>query len=65
VKKLAILRDIRNDYSVDLADVFTHDFKQMDGMIVADESYGEGDTDFSAQLHCTIGMRSSDVHHRH
>jgi branched-chain amino acid transport system substrate-binding protein len=50
VKKLAILRDIRNDYSVDLADVFTHDFKQMDGMIVADESYGEGDTDFSSYI---------------
>jgi branched-chain amino acid transport system substrate-binding protein len=50
IKKLAILRDIRNDYSVDLADVFTQDFKKTDGVIVADESYGEGDTNFSAQL---------------
>jgi branched-chain amino acid transport system substrate-binding protein len=50
IKKLAILRDIRNDYSVDLADVFTQDFKKMDGIIVADESYGEGDTNFTAQL---------------
>jgi branched-chain amino acid transport system substrate-binding protein len=49
IKKLAILRDIRNDYSVDLA-VFTQDFKKTDGVIVADESYGEGDTNFSAQL---------------
>ena len=50
IKKLAILRDVRNDYSVDLADVFTQDFKKTDGVIVADESYGEGDTNFSAQL---------------
>jgi branched-chain amino acid transport system substrate-binding protein len=50
IKRLAILRDIRNDYSVDLADVFTQDFKKTDGIIVADESYGEGDTNFSAQL---------------
>jgi branched-chain amino acid transport system substrate-binding protein len=50
IKRLAILRDIRNDYSVDLADAFTQDFKKTDGIIVADESYGEGDTNFSAQL---------------
>jgi branched-chain amino acid transport system substrate-binding protein len=48
--KLAILRDIRNDYSVDLADVFTKDFQKVGGTIVADEGYGEGDIDFSAQL---------------
>src|SRR5262245_43680800 len=43
IKKIAVLRDIRNDYSVDLADTFTQDFKKTDGVIVADESYGEGD----------------------
>ena len=42
ITKLAILRDIRNDYSVDLADVFTKDFKKLGGTIVADEGYGEG-----------------------
>jgi branched-chain amino acid transport system substrate-binding protein len=50
IKNLAVLRDIKNDYSVDLADIFIKDFKKLDGTIVADESYGEGDTDFSAQL---------------
>lgn len=50
LKKLSILRDIRNDYSVDLADVFSQDFKRIDGTVVGDESYGEGDTDFTAQL---------------
>jgi branched-chain amino acid transport system substrate-binding protein len=50
VKNVAILRDIKNDYSVGLADVFIENFRKMGGTIVADESYSEGDTDFSAQL---------------
>ena len=50
IKNVAILRDIKNDYSVGLADVFVDNFKKMGGNIVADESYSEGDTDFSAQL---------------
>jgi branched-chain amino acid transport system substrate-binding protein len=50
VKNVAILRDIKNDYSVGLADVFVENYKNMGGNIVADESYSEGDTDFSAQL---------------
>jgi len=48
--RVAILRDIKNDYSVGLADVFQENFKKMNGTIVSDESYSEGDTDFSAQL---------------
>jgi branched-chain amino acid transport system substrate-binding protein len=50
VKNVAILRDIKNDYSVGLADVFIANYKKMGGNIVADQSYSEGDTDFSAQL---------------
>jgi len=50
LNRVAILRDIKNDYSVGLADVFQENFQKMNGKIVADESYSEGDTDFSAQL---------------
>jgi branched-chain amino acid transport system substrate-binding protein len=50
VKNVAILRDIKNDYSVGLADVFIENFKKMGGKIVADQSYSAGDIDFSAQL---------------
>ncbi len=50
VLNVAILRDIKNDYSVGLADVFADNMKKMGGTIVSDESYSEGDTDFSAQL---------------
>src|SRR6266705_2538608 len=48
LKHVAILRDIKNDYSVGLADVFVENFKKLGGTIVADEGYSEGDTDFSA-----------------
>ena len=50
IKNVAVLRDIKNDYSVGLADVFVENFKKMGGNIVTDQSYSEGDTDFSAQL---------------
>ncbi|NUN06349.1 MAG: ABC transporter substrate-binding protein [Bdellovibrio sp.] len=49
-KKVAILRDVKNDYSVGLADVFSAEFKKRGGEIVADSSYQAGDIDFKAQL---------------
>jgi branched-chain amino acid transport system substrate-binding protein len=60
LKNVAILRDIKNDYSVGLADVFVDNFKKLGGNIVADESYSEGDTDFSAQL-TSIRSRKPDA----
>jgi branched-chain amino acid transport system substrate-binding protein len=48
--RVAIFRDVRNDYSIGLADAFRKAFMRMGGQIVADESYGAGDTEFSAQL---------------
>lgn len=48
--KAAVLRDIKSDYSVGLANAFIENFQKMGGMIVADESYSAGDTDFNAQL---------------
>ena len=50
LKKVAILRDIKNDYSVGLADIFAQSFVKLGGQISGNESYSEGDTDFSAQL---------------
>jgi len=48
--KFAILYDVKNDYSVGLRKFFTDTVKANGGEIVADESYGEGDIDFKAQL---------------
>jgi branched-chain amino acid transport system substrate-binding protein len=50
VKKVAILRDVKSDYSVGLADFFTQKFKELGGEIVADMSYQSNDVDFKAQL---------------
>lgn len=50
IKRVAILRDSKNDYSVGLADVFTESFKKMGGTIVEDKSYSAGDIDFKSQL---------------
>lgn len=48
--KVAILRDIKSDYSVGLADFFKEAFVAGGGTILADESYTAGDKDFTAQL---------------
>jgi branched-chain amino acid transport system substrate-binding protein len=50
LKKAAILRDVRNDYSVGLAKVFTDNFTRLGGTITANESFSSGDVDFKAQL---------------
>lgn len=50
LKKAAIFRDVKNDYSVGLADVFAEEYKKMGGEILVDMSYQAGDVDFKAQL---------------
>lgn len=50
LRNVAILKDIKNDYSVGLAEFFEKTFKQLGGNIVAVESYSEGDIEFRAQL---------------
>lgn len=49
-KKVAILRDVKSDYSVGLADFFITKFKELGGEIVIDTSYQSQDVDFKAQL---------------
>lgn len=50
LKKATVLRDIKNDYSVGLADVFVEEYKKLGGEILSDMSYQAGDVDFKAQL---------------
>ncbi|HBQ21508.1 MAG: ethanolamine utilization protein EutJ [Deltaproteobacteria bacterium GWA2_38_16] len=49
-KKVAILRDVKSDYSVGLAEFFTKTFTDGGGKVVVDLSYTAGDIDFKAQL---------------
>ncbi len=50
IKKVAILKDVKNDYSVGLAKYFTDGFTSMGGAVVTEQSYSSGDQDFRAQL---------------
>jgi branched-chain amino acid transport system substrate-binding protein len=50
LKKVAILYDVRNDYSVGLTKFFTETFKGLGGEIVGEQVFSEGDSDFRAQL---------------
>lgn len=50
LKRAAILRDVKNDYSVGLANSFAEDLKKFGGTVVADVSYQETDLDFKSQL---------------
>src|SRR5207248_3267484 len=49
-KNAAILKDVRNDYSVGLAQFFTDAFTKAGGKIVTEVSYSADDKDFKGQL---------------
>ena len=50
VKKVAILRDVKSDYSLGLSDYFKAAFAKGGGEIVVDQTYSSGDVDFNSQL---------------
>lgn len=50
LKKVAILTDVKNDYSVGLASFFSETFKKGGGEVVMEQSYSAGDIDFKSQL---------------
>ena len=50
LNKVAVLRDLKSDYSTGLTDVFTRKFTEMGGKIVSVETYNKGDSDFRGQL---------------
>lgn len=49
-KRIAVFYDVKNDYSVGLRDFFKARVTANGGAITGEESYGEGDVDFRAQL---------------
>jgi branched-chain amino acid transport system substrate-binding protein len=57
-KRVAILRDVKNDYSIGLADAFKTAFTAGGGTIPVEQSYSAGDTDFSAQI---TTIKAADV----
>ena len=49
-KKVAVLTDVKQDYSVGLAEFFIKHFKENGGEIVREQKYSTGDKDFKPQL---------------
>jgi branched-chain amino acid transport system substrate-binding protein len=49
-KKIAVLTDVKQDYSVGLADCFIKDFTANGGQIVKEQKFSSGDKDFKPQL---------------
>jgi len=50
LKKVAVLKDVKNDYSVALAQYFTAAFAKLGGTVVVEQTYSSGDPDFRAPL---------------
>ncbi len=49
-KKVAVLKDLKSDYSLGLAEFFIKKFKELGGEIVVEQTFQQGDSDFKAQL---------------
>ncbi len=49
-KRVAVLRDVKSDYSVGLAKYFQETFTKMGGTIVVEQNYQAGEMDFKSQL---------------
>jgi branched-chain amino acid transport system substrate-binding protein len=62
LNRVAVLRDVGNDYSVGLADYFLTRFKELGGTIVDDQSYKAGDQDFKAQLTAMKGKKPEGIY---
>jgi branched-chain amino acid transport system substrate-binding protein len=50
LKSVAVLKDVKSDYSIGLAKFFEEGFSANGGRIVAEQNYSSGDKDFNAQL---------------
>jgi branched-chain amino acid transport system substrate-binding protein len=61
LSKVAILKDVKNDYSIGLADAFQKSFTALGGTIVVEQSYSQGDTDFSAQVTAIRGTAAQAI----
>lgn len=61
LRRVALLKDIRNDYSVGLANFFEKTFTELGGTITSIESYSENDIEFRAQLTSIISKNPEGI----
>jgi branched-chain amino acid transport system substrate-binding protein len=60
-KKVAVLTDVKQDYSVGLAQFFVKSFQAGGGEIVKEQTYSTGDKDFKAQLTSIGGAKPEAI----
>jgi branched-chain amino acid transport system substrate-binding protein len=61
LEKVAIIKDVKNDYSIGLADAFKVAFTAAGGTVLDEQSYSQGDTDFSAQVTAIKNSESQGI----
>ncbi len=61
LRNVAVITDVKNDYSIGLAQFFTETFTKLGGTVVGEQAYSEGDTDFRAQLTAIKGLKPEAV----
>ncbi len=59
---VALLKDVKNDYSIGLADTFKASFVALGGKIELEQSYSAGDTDFSAQVTAVKATKAQAIY---
>jgi branched-chain amino acid transport system substrate-binding protein len=61
LRKVAVFKDVKNDYSVGLSEVFTQTFTGLGGTVLGEEAYSEGDMDFKAQLTKLVALQPEAI----
>jgi branched-chain amino acid transport system substrate-binding protein len=59
---VALLKDVKNDYSIGLAETFKTSFLALGGKIALEQSYSAGDTDFSAQVTAVKATKAQAIY---
>jgi branched-chain amino acid transport system substrate-binding protein len=59
---VALLKDVKNDYSIGLAETFKASFVALGGTIALEQSYSAGDTDFSAQVTAVKATKAQAIY---
>jgi branched-chain amino acid transport system substrate-binding protein len=57
LSRVAVMSDVKNDYSVGLSEYFIKTVQQLGGSVVAQQSYQAGDVDFRSQLTALRALR--------
>ena len=61
LKRVAVVRDIKSDYSIGLSEFFSETFKKGGGEILSVQTYSTGDVDFKALLTAVRSLKPEAI----